>query len=220
MHKHTSIALAALALVLAGCGPSDEEKARAAAEEAREKAVQEASKTPDSIEEAVTELTKAFSEMGENVETIAAKDLKAMLPETVAGMKRVKASASKDGAFGYTVSSAEAVYRSDDGDGRMVTLTINDLGSMQSVARMGLNWLSSEIDEETESGFRRTTEYKGHKAVESYQDSGRSTRGQKSVFVDGRFVVDVTGENVSFDDIEEVVAAVPLDDLEATATRQ
>lgn len=209
-------ALTALALALGACGQSAEEKAL----EAREKQLEEREKAehnaPETIEDAVNQLTEAFGGMGESVETIAAKDLKAMLPQEVDDMKRTKASATKNGAFGFTVSTAEATFvGTHEGRPSQITVSINDIGSMQGMARMGMGWLNMEVDEETETGFNRTGEYKGHKSIENYEATGTTSRGQKSVFVDGRFLVDVSAQNVSFEQIEDVLAMVPVDDLAA-----
>jgi hypothetical protein len=215
--------IAALCLGLVACGPSEEERAaeeaRKAAEE-MQKAAQEmreaANKAPESIEEAMGQLAQAFG--GEAVESVSAKSLKAMLPESWPGMKRVRVSANKNGAMGFTISTAEAEFESlDDDSNETLTIKVSDIGTMQGLARMGLNWLNAEIDEETEDGFSRTTEYNGHKAMENFETRGASATASKLVFVDSRFLVEVKGENVPFKTIDKALDTLPIKELSALA---
>lgn len=203
---------AALALVLAGCG-GGEDVAQEAARQAAEKAVQEyAAKAPENIEEAVGELAKAFS--GEGVETVSTELLREMLPKELLGMTRTNLSASKNGAMGIKISSAEAEYSGDDPDAyESMTVNISDIGSMQGMARIGLSWLGAEVYEENEDGFSRTVDYKGHKSIETFEDNGASAKGSKMVFVAERFLIDINTINLPFEKIDEVLATLPVEEL-------
>ncbi|MEO1575014.1 MAG: hypothetical protein AAFU65_08660 [Pseudomonadota bacterium] len=203
---------AAIALTLGGCG-GGEDVAQDAARQAAEKAVQEYSaKAPENIEEAVTQLAEAFN--GEGVDTVSTELLRDMLPKTLAGLERTNLSASKNSAMGIKISSAEAEYAGADPDAyESMTVNISDIGSMQGMARMGLSWLNVEVYEENDDGFNRTTEYKGHKSMESFQDNGASAKGNKMVFVDDRVLIDISTVNLPFEKIEEVLATLPVDEL-------
>lgn len=210
---HTIIFLACTALLVGGCGES--EQARSARETAEKLEELKNRGEPQDLQDAMAQVGEVLGALGGNVETVSAQDLKVMLPgEEFAGMERKSYSAKKSGAFGVTVSKAEAVYESVE-DGSRLTLSISDIGSMQGVAAMGLNWLNIEIDEETESGFERTTDFRGHKSHQKMQTYGGRTVSDFTVFVGSRFVIQANGQNVDWDVLEKVVGQVPLDDLEA-----
>lgn len=212
-----------LCLGLAACGPSDEERAQQEAEELAENMRQaarelreSAQKSPENIEEAMGQLAEAFG--GEAVESVPAQSLKDLLPESWPDMKRVRISANKNGAMGFTVSNAEADYKSlDDQSNATMMIKISDIGSMQGFARMGLSWLDAEVSEETEDGFNRTTQYKGHRAMENFETRGSGSTASKVVFVDSRFLIEIEVVDLPFETIDEVLDTIPVDALSALA---
>ena len=58
-------------------------------------------------------------EDGKKIEAVQASELKSMLPRSIAGMKKSRASSEKSGAFGFNVAQAEAVYEDDDERSRL-----------------------------------------------------------------------------------------------------
>lgn len=208
------IAPAVAALVLTACGGDEPPKDTA---QDMEKAVAEAAaKAPETVEEAISSVVEAFG--GEKVDTVPVKALRDMLPDELIGMKRTDITASKNSAMGITISSAEAKYEGNDPeDYQTLTINIQDIGSMQTVARMGLGWLNAETYTENEDGFNRTVEYRGHKGVETFEDNGASARGNKMVFVAERFLIDINTKNLPFEKIDDVLETLPIDDLEKMA---
>ena len=69
------------------------------------------------------------------------------------------------------------------------------------------------MDEENEEGFNRTAEYKGHRSFQSFNESNGRKQASMSVFVGGRFVIDVNG-NVDFDTVEKIVDEIPVEELD------
>lgn len=63
---------------------------------------------------------------------MAAADLKALLPETVAGLARASYEAQSGGAMGISASSARAVYGQG---GQRVELSVTDLGKLEGLQR-------------------------------------------------------------------------------------
>jgi hypothetical protein len=62
------------------------------------------------------------------------------------------------------------------------------------------SWASMEVDRETDTGFERTKMYGKYKAMEQYDNQGKS--GSVQVMVAGRFFVTVSGTDVGFDVIK------------------
>jgi len=146
----------------------------------------------------------------QNVQLVDFRELKALLPESLQGLKRSDISGEKTSAFGVSISKAEATYENDEGASISVELT--DMGGMPGVAAMAhWSWMATEVDRETDSGYERTTKISGHKAYEEYDRNNRSGRIQ--VMVKSRFLVEVQGEEVSADTLRAAVAAIPLDKL-------
>lgn len=144
---------------------------------------------------------------GNKVEAVDFRELKALLPESLRGMKRTDATGQKQAAMGIQISNAEGRYASDDG--KSVTLTITDMGSMTGVAGMATYaWASTEVDREGDGSYEKTTTFKGFKALEKYDRQSKS--GELSVLIEGRFVVEADGSNVDIDAIKSALGSVDL----------
>jgi hypothetical protein len=148
---------------------------------------------------------------GKATEAVDFRELKALLPEELPGMRRTSAEGQKNSAMGFTLSTAEARYESEGG-GR-IHLTITDAGAMAGMAAMGMYaWAGVEIDQEDEDGYEKTTTLNGRRGYEKYNRSSNS--GQVSLMVGGRFIVELDGDDVSMDDIKSALDRVDLDKLE------
>lgn len=134
------------------------------------------------------------------------RELKALLPAELPGLKRTGASGEKSAAMGMTVAYAEGTYSSDEGS---VTVKISDnggLGGLMAFAQAA--WAHSEIDRETDTGFERTTTCKGYKAHEEFDNENKS--GSVEVLVADRFMVEVSGSGVPFDSLKAAVDKIDL----------
>ena len=148
---------------------------------------------------------------GKKIETVDFRELKALLPASLAGMKRTNATGQKSTAMGMQISSAEGSYSSDDG--KSVTLKIGDIGSMTGLAGMAAYaWASTEVDSESDNGYEKTTRFKGFKAMEKYNKQSRS--GELSVLVGGRFVVEADGSNIDMDSLKSALGNIDLRKLD------
>jgi hypothetical protein len=169
-------------------------------------------------EQSMAEVMKAMGALlGGNTNAAAVvdfRDLKALLPADLPGMRRTAASGERNGAMGMTVATAEGQYQGDDG--AEITIKITDMGGTGALGGiMQYGWASMEVDKETETGFERSTTIAGHKAIEKYdtQDQG----GETQVLVSKHFTVEVSGSNVT---AEQIRAAVEKVDLAKLATLQ
>lgn len=198
-------------LLLAACGKSAEEKQAEAIEEST-KQMAEAMKAGGAAA-AAAGVTAAGTALGavQAAEAVDFRELKALLPEDLSGMKRSNAEGEKTSAMGFTISKAEAQY---DGDNAAsVSITITDVGAMAGVAAMATYaWAAGAIDRETETSYEKSTTIKGYKGYERYDR--QSTSGEVQVLVAGRFVVEVSGNNVPMDAIKDALEKVDLGKLE------
>lgn len=145
-------------------------------------------------------------------EPVDFRALKALLPDGLPGFTRTDATGQKSSALGIKSSSAEATYESGD---RRVTLTITDMGTLTSWAMLGYGWMNMEMDSETETGYERTSKYKGYPAHETFEQSDGYTSGSFSVIVGQRFVVQAEGDDAEMSAIQAAIERVDLAELEA-----
>jgi Yip1-like protein/zinc ribbon protein len=148
---------------------------------------------------------------GRKVEPVDFRELKALLPESIAGMKRSQATGEKSGMGGLTIATAEARY--GEQGGRSVEIKVTDMGGA-GLGMMGLAaWAMVEMDKETENGHEKTGKLDGRPFHEQYNDKTRS--GEFSLVVAQRFLVEAKGGNVDLDTLKGGVTAVNLARLEA-----
>ena len=135
------------------------------------------------------------------------RELKALLPGALDGMKRTNASGEKSGAMGMTVAYAEGTYDADAGGNIHVKISDNGgIGGFMAFAQAG--WAASEIDRESDTGFERTTKYGEHKAHEEYDNANKS--GKVEILVGGRFMVEVSGNDIAWEAIQAAAKKVDL----------
>jgi hypothetical protein len=227
------------ALTLSACSNSDpaEEAARAAEEAAKaaEKAAEAAAKAagkaaPGSPEAAAEDMAKAaegfgkaMGEMGAAlakaqgnvaVKPVSFKELKKRLPDDVGGLKRTSAKGSSVGQMGFNVAQAEARY----GDGKKsAEIKIVDPGGFTGFVTMAAVWASVEIEEESDTGYKKTLVIDGHKAMEEWNAPNK--RGKVNAIVANRFVVEISGRGVEMKDLKKALKAVDLDELKELAEK-
>ncbi len=220
--KSFCILLALALLVAIGCGKSEQQKrAEEAAkqlEEAGKSMADAGEKMKESIQGGGEDMAEAMKKMGEamtggkKVEPVDFRELKALLPESIPGMKRTNATGERNAAFGINVSEAEGNYETEDGSSNM-SIKITDLGSISGLTAMAaFGWAMADFDRETDNGYEKTTKYSGHKAFEEYDNSNES--GKLQVLVAERFIVEANGYNVKMDAIKGALDKVDLGKLE------
>jgi hypothetical protein len=160
---------------------------------------------PENMEEMMKAMGALMSGGTNAAVVVDFRELKALLPAALDGMKRTNASGEKSGAMGMTVAFAEGTYAADAGGN--ITIKISDnggLGGFMAFAQAG--WAASEIDRESDTGFERTTTYGQNKAHEEYDNSGKS--GKVEILVASRFMIEVNGNNVAWDAIQAAAKKV------------
>ena len=203
------------ALLLAACSGDPEDPARELAEAA--------DKARDTVEQALPEdppanFGEAIERVGQAItdgeQSVAAADLKALIPESLIGLERVSHEAQRSGGMGITVSKAQAQYGDSD---TALSLLITDLGAASGLAAMSRNMFQNEIDREDESGFERTTEYQGHQSYQRMMRVGDQSLAEVMVFVNDRFTVQLDGQNIEWDDMMKALEKIDLQALASMA---
>jgi hypothetical protein len=139
------------------------------------------------------------------------REMKALLPEELAGCKRTSATGERTGAMGFNIAQAEGKYASAGGGHLRVKLL--DIGSsVGPLAMATMGWGLVEIDRETETGYEKTTKIDGRKGYEKYDKGNKS--GEVKVLVGSRFLVEITGNDLGMDDMKGALGKLDLAKLE------
>ena len=147
---------------------------------------------------------------GKAVEPVDQNLLKAMLPDSIADLKRTRLEAEKAGMGNIKVSKADAGYSGDQG--RSVDVTITDAGGTPMFAGLAA-WAMIEQERDSDDSYEKTGKVNGRPTHEKFNK--KSHDGEYSVVVAGRFIVEARGRQVDMDTLKQVVAAVGPDKLEA-----
>lgn len=143
------------------------------------------------------------------------RELKALLPAELPGLKRTSASGEKTGALGMTVSFGEARY--EGADNAYIAIKISDMGGTGFASMMAAGWTMQEIDRESDTGFERTTTIAGHKAMEKFNTEYNN--GTIEVMVASRFLVEVDGSKVTVEALRQAVGKLDLEKLAGLARK-
>jgi hypothetical protein len=138
------------------------------------------------------------------------KTLTAMLPTSLPGMKRTNAQGEHQGAVGVNTSSAKADYQRDDGAG--VHIEISDISGVSGLLDLA-GALVQNTTSESDAGYERDKIIGGRSVHEKYDAKGK--KGDLSIIVAKRFEVDVAGDGVDMNTLEQSLGQVDLLRLES-----
>jgi hypothetical protein len=208
--KVISIFIFSTMLILWGCGKSGnnqpDEKQKNESEE------KSGIKSIDDFVDNMKEVQKNMEE-GKKHEVVDFRELKALLPESVGDLKRKNAQGEKNSTMGFTISHAEADYDNEDGS-QNINIDITDMTGASGLAGLAAwGWTMAEIDKETDTGYEKTTKYRGHKAYEKYDKQYQD--GSIEVLVSGRYMVSVQGNNVPMELVKNAMDEIDIGKLEA-----
>ncbi len=166
---------------------------------------------PNAAAAAAGEMLGTVFTGGRKVEPVDFQQLKAMLPETVAGLARNSASGEKTAMGPLSISHAEGSY--GDGGGRRIRLKLTDMGGA-GLAMSGLAaWSMVEMDKETPDGRERTGKLDGRPFHERYNT--RSQSGEFDLVVAQRFLIEAEGDQVDLNTLKSSVSGMNLAQLES-----
>jgi hypothetical protein len=149
---------------------------------------------------------------GKDVQPVDFRKLREMLPETLAGMKRVDATGQSGEAMGIKGSSATARYT--DGAGASLNVDVSDMGSLSGLAGLASRFDPS-MEKETETGYERTSKVNGQIVHERYDRRAKS--GEISIILAERFNVAVRGNGVEPATLQAAIKQIDMAGLVALA---
>lgn len=199
-----------LSIIFVSCGSDVSEK---------EKVAEDVKNSIDDIEGASADLKDALKGVVEsvksgdnsNVEIVNHRKLKEFLPESMAGMDRVSSEGQTGGAFGIKVSTSEARYGSKKSREPHLEVTIVDTGGLGASLMATVPWATMEMDKESDNGYERTSEYKGHKSFEKYNAS--SEKGSIAVLVEKRYLVTIEGRGITEKQLKNAIDEINIKKL-------
>jgi len=147
---------------------------------------------------------------GKRVDPIAIDQLKAFVPETLAGLPRTSSNAEKTGFAGLMVSKAQATY--GDGAQKSITLEVSDSGGASGLVGLA-GWAGVQEEKEDQYGSERTGKVDGRLTHEKISKSGGAN--EFGVVLGDRFMVSATGGGVDLPELKAAVASLDLGKLEA-----
>jgi len=146
--------------------------------------------------------------------TVPTKQLQALVPEQLAGAKRLKVwgddASESDPA---STASAEFAAREGDASAPRVSIQITDHVNYPGGAKESVSWPAEGTDTETAEGIDRLTKIAGHPAYETYEKNNRL--GRIEIVVADRFAVLIGTLNLTPEQIRKAAESLPLDKLAA-----
>jgi len=225
-NSSSRVAVAGLVAALAAltaCGKGDDAPGSSSKGDASTDASDSgAMPTPEQMQKQADETRKALAEMsgGKEIKAVEPKEMKALLPEMLAGAKRSNAQASRMSQSGIDIATARANYDPEATEGDTpkpsYSVEIMDLGNLSGAMAMGFtSWAMTQFENETDTGYEKTTKYKDYPAVEKYDRESKN--GELQVYVAKRFLVKVSGNDTTIEQIRAVVDTVDVGKVAALA---
>ena len=164
------------------------------------------------LEKAAKQMEQAANSGGDvnvnlNANPVDTEKLKALLPDSLAGLPRTEISTG--GATG--MGGATAVYESGD---KRLEVSIADLGAMGALGGMA-GAFSANSSRETSDGYERTHMVDGRMTVEKVSRGGKTA--SYGALVANRFMLNVDGRNVTPDEAKAAFNAIGVARVEAAA---
>jgi hypothetical protein len=144
------------------------------------------------------------------VDPVDFKTLTGMLPASLPGMTRASAQGEAQGAVGVKASSAKADYTGKDGTSAHIEIAdISGVSGLMDLA----SGLIQNTTSESDSGYEKDVNLSGRTVHEKYDARGK--KGELSVVLAKRFSVDVSGNGVDMQSLEQSLGRIDLARLES-----
>lgn len=148
------------------------------------------------ISSAGDEMTKQMESL-KKLKPLSLDELKKLLPEEVAGMKKTNYNANS--AMGFAL--AEATYTKDDTTD--VKLTVYDCAGEAGASMYGMTYMTKmNMQSESSDGYTKTVDFDGGKAVETYAKGSNETT--LTYVSSNRLLVMLSGHNVDAGTLRQI----------------
>jgi hypothetical protein len=158
-------------------------------------------------------MSKSMNDVTKNIEVLkkttplSNDELKAILPENLLGLKRTEFSVGD--ASMMNLSSAEAKYKNEDASKSMKLEIMDGAGetgsAMVSILMMGLNM---NKEKQTETGFEKTTEIDGMKALVSEEKREDHVSSKIQIIVKARYLLTISGQGFTYEELSKAVGEI------------
>lgn len=138
-------------------------------------------------------------------------ELKSLLPESLAGLKR-KSFTVGDGQM-MGMNTGEADYSNDQD--KTIDLSLMDGAGEAGSSVIGIYMMTLSVDreEQTESGFNKTTKINGHRANVSENKGDDWVESEISALVSDRYMITLKGKGLTLAELEKAFNDLPLNKL-------
>lgn len=139
------------------------------------------------------------------------EELKALLPEELLALKRKELSVGDNAMM--QLASAEAKY--SDGDQKKIKLEIMDGAGETGSAMVSILMMSFNMNKEkiTETGYEKTAEINGNKAIIKENSGENYVNSSIQMVAKNRYLITLTGDGISYDDLEKALNQLKLSQL-------
>jgi hypothetical protein len=198
--KHFIFCSLIITCLLAACN-SNKTKDSKATDETKTEATTESGSTDNTATNSADEAQKKMDEM-KKLPALTNEQLKAMLPEELAGMKRKSSFVSSNTGYGI----AQAEYKSDDG--KEIRLAVYDCVGEAGVGWYNMMFWGFNMEQEDENGYQKTTTFNGNKSIEKYEKN----QDQYTIMypANNRLLVNIEGEKTGLDALKQAANSLTL----------
>jgi hypothetical protein len=150
------------------------------------------------------DMTKKMEDL-KKLTPLSLDQLKALLPEELAGMKRSNFSANS--AMGFAL--AEARYKGSEEDDKELKLVIWDCAGEAGAGFYSLTyWTQFNMQSESDDGYTKSVPFNGGKAIEKYS---KGSNEYDLTYTSGeRLLVNISGRNVPLDVVKQAATGLNL----------
>lgn len=189
------------ACLLTACNSNKSKEPAATDDKSKDKPTTEVS-TDNTGQNPAEEIQKRLEQM-KKMPALSTDQIKAMLPEELAGMKR--SSFNAQSMMGYGIG--EAKYKSDDG--KQLNLMVYDcVGEAGAGLYNMMYWGAMNMESQDENGYKKSVSFNGGKAIETYE---KSQDKYSLLFTSGdRLLVNVEGEKTGLDAVKQAAGSLNL----------
>jgi hypothetical protein len=188
-----------LALAVAACGQSKEEKQAQQAAQTAQSAAGEAAKGFEQMAKGLEAMAGAAKSDQKAVDPVSFRDLIAMMPDLEGWEKQKPTGEKMTSPFAY--STAEADYTK--GDAR-IQVKMTDSGFNQLLLTPYAMFLATGYEKETSDGYEKSTTVNGQPGWEKWDSSSKD--GELNALVGKRFLVQIEGRQVDDTKVLHAVA--------------